>query len=207
MTEPIPDPEVTRFLAVSAARLAPRTVEAYRRDLIAFGNWFVKPLADGAARGARALPRRATRAGPRGHDDRAPAGRAALLSPPPGPDRRAPGQPGRRGRPSATDAAAAAHALARRGGAAGRGRAGNDAAGLARPRPRRAPVRRRPARQRGGRARARRRRPRRAPRPLHRQGRQGADRPARAPAPSTRFAATWPAAGRSSTAATGPSSS
>jgi integrase/recombinase XerD len=33
MTEPIRDPEVESFLAVSAARLAPRTVEAYRRDL------------------------------------------------------------------------------------------------------------------------------------------------------------------------------
>ena len=35
MTERIPDPEVESFLAVSAARLAPRTVEAYRRDLYA----------------------------------------------------------------------------------------------------------------------------------------------------------------------------
>jgi len=33
MTAPIPDPDVEAFLAVSAARLAPRTVEAYRRDL------------------------------------------------------------------------------------------------------------------------------------------------------------------------------
>ena len=33
MTTPIPDPEVEAFLAVSAARLAPRTVDAYRRDL------------------------------------------------------------------------------------------------------------------------------------------------------------------------------
>src|SRR5215207_4444371 len=39
MTEPIPDPEVESFLAVSAARLAPRTVEAYRRDLGALGAW------------------------------------------------------------------------------------------------------------------------------------------------------------------------
>ncbi|MGH2921671.1 MAG: tyrosine-type recombinase/integrase, partial [Gaiellaceae bacterium] len=31
---------------MSAARLAPRTIEAYRRDLIAFGNWFGKPVAD-----------------------------------------------------------------------------------------------------------------------------------------------------------------
>jgi integrase/recombinase XerD len=35
MTERTPDPEIESFLAVSAARLAPRTVEAYRRDLTA----------------------------------------------------------------------------------------------------------------------------------------------------------------------------
>jgi integrase/recombinase XerD len=35
MTERIRDPEVEAFLAVSAARLAPKTVEAYRRDLTA----------------------------------------------------------------------------------------------------------------------------------------------------------------------------
>jgi integrase/recombinase XerD len=33
MTERTPDPEIESFLAVSAARLAPKTVEAYRRDL------------------------------------------------------------------------------------------------------------------------------------------------------------------------------
>jgi integrase/recombinase XerD len=39
MTEPIRDPEVESFLAVSTARLAPRTVEAYRRDLTSLGGW------------------------------------------------------------------------------------------------------------------------------------------------------------------------
>jgi integrase/recombinase XerD len=39
MTEPIRDPEVESFLSVSAARLAPRTVEAYRRDLTALAVW------------------------------------------------------------------------------------------------------------------------------------------------------------------------
>jgi integrase/recombinase XerD len=39
MTEPTRDPEVEAFLAVSAARLAPRTVEAYRRDLTALGSF------------------------------------------------------------------------------------------------------------------------------------------------------------------------
>jgi len=39
MTERTRDPEVEAFLAVSAARLAPRTVDAYRRDLTAFCGW------------------------------------------------------------------------------------------------------------------------------------------------------------------------
>ncbi len=36
---PIRDPELQSFLAVSRARLAPRTVESYRRDLEDFGRW------------------------------------------------------------------------------------------------------------------------------------------------------------------------
>ncbi|HEV8602013.1 MAG TPA: tyrosine recombinase [Gaiellaceae bacterium] len=39
MTEPIPDPELEGFLAVAAARLAPRTVDSYRRDLVAVSKW------------------------------------------------------------------------------------------------------------------------------------------------------------------------
>jgi integrase/recombinase XerD len=39
MTEHTLAPEVESFLAVSAARLAPRTVEAYRRDLTALTAW------------------------------------------------------------------------------------------------------------------------------------------------------------------------
>jgi integrase/recombinase XerD len=39
MTERIHDPELEGFLALSAARLAPRTVEAYRRDLQALADW------------------------------------------------------------------------------------------------------------------------------------------------------------------------
>ncbi len=38
-TEPIPDPELEGFLALLAARRAPRTVEAYRRDLTHFSRW------------------------------------------------------------------------------------------------------------------------------------------------------------------------
>jgi integrase/recombinase XerD len=45
MTDRIQDPDVARFLAVSAARLAPRTIEAYRRDLTAFAEWSTKDLA------------------------------------------------------------------------------------------------------------------------------------------------------------------
>ena len=44
MTDRTPDPDVRRFLAVSAARLAPRTIDAYRRDLTTFANWFGKGL-------------------------------------------------------------------------------------------------------------------------------------------------------------------
>jgi integrase/recombinase XerD len=44
MTAPTPDPDVQAFLAVSAARLAPRTVEAYRRDLIALATGLGKPV-------------------------------------------------------------------------------------------------------------------------------------------------------------------
>jgi integrase/recombinase XerD len=48
MTEPIHDPEVEGFLALSTARLAPRTVEAYRRDLTAVAGWLGKPVAAAA---------------------------------------------------------------------------------------------------------------------------------------------------------------
>jgi integrase/recombinase XerD len=39
-----PDPEVEGFLALLAARRAPRTVDAYRRDLAAFGGWLGKSV-------------------------------------------------------------------------------------------------------------------------------------------------------------------
>ena len=44
MTDPTRDPDVEAFLAVSAARLAPRTVEAYRRDLTAVASALRKPV-------------------------------------------------------------------------------------------------------------------------------------------------------------------
>jgi integrase/recombinase XerD len=40
------DPALQRFLAVLATRRAARTVEAYRRDLTAFGAWFGRPVAE-----------------------------------------------------------------------------------------------------------------------------------------------------------------
>ncbi len=45
MTTPIRDPELEGFLALLAARRAPKTVEAYRRDLTALGAYLGKPVA------------------------------------------------------------------------------------------------------------------------------------------------------------------
>src|SRR5205085_9232125 len=42
-TAPV-DRDVEGFLALLAARRAPRTVEAYRRDLTAVGTWLGKPV-------------------------------------------------------------------------------------------------------------------------------------------------------------------
>jgi site-specific recombinase XerD len=41
---PSADPELERFLAVLATRRAPRTVEAYRRDLAAIAAWLKRPV-------------------------------------------------------------------------------------------------------------------------------------------------------------------
>jgi integrase/recombinase XerD len=43
MTEPIRDPDLDGFLALLAARRAPRTVDAYRRDLEHFARWLEAP--------------------------------------------------------------------------------------------------------------------------------------------------------------------
>src|SRR5262249_47192319 len=43
------DPDVESFLAVSRARLAPRTVDSYRRDLEDFAARFGRPVAGAAA--------------------------------------------------------------------------------------------------------------------------------------------------------------
>ena len=44
MTSPIPDPEVEGFLALLASRRAPRTVEAYTRDLAQLADWLGQPV-------------------------------------------------------------------------------------------------------------------------------------------------------------------
>ena len=46
MTTLIPGPDVERFLLLLALRRAPRTVEAYRRDLTALAAWLGRPPAD-----------------------------------------------------------------------------------------------------------------------------------------------------------------
>jgi integrase/recombinase XerD len=43
-TERTPDPEVEGFLALLATSRAPKTVEAYRRDLTALGAWLDRPI-------------------------------------------------------------------------------------------------------------------------------------------------------------------
>ncbi len=44
MTSPTPDPELEGFLALLAARRAPRTVDAYRRDLTQLARWLDAPV-------------------------------------------------------------------------------------------------------------------------------------------------------------------
>ncbi|PWU24454.1 MAG: site-specific tyrosine recombinase XerD [Candidatus Rokuibacteriota bacterium] len=44
MTAPIPDPDLEAFLALARARLAPRTVESYSRDLAHAREWLGRPL-------------------------------------------------------------------------------------------------------------------------------------------------------------------
>jgi integrase/recombinase XerD len=46
MSRPPPDAAVEAFLALAAVRLAPRTVEAYRRDLTEAVTWLGRPIAD-----------------------------------------------------------------------------------------------------------------------------------------------------------------
>ncbi len=46
MTSAIPDPDLQRFLTLLTAQRAPRTVEAYRRDLLALAAWRGGPVGE-----------------------------------------------------------------------------------------------------------------------------------------------------------------
>src|SRR3990170_8981023 len=46
MTSPTPDPDLDGFLALLATRRAPRTVEAYRRDLAQLSAWRQGPVGE-----------------------------------------------------------------------------------------------------------------------------------------------------------------
>ena len=175
-TARIPDPELDGFLAVLAAQRAPRTVDAYRRDLEHFARflgsapsratteelerYLAQQRADGLSGATiarriaalRSLYRHLMLLGARADNP------AAELSPP------------------STGAAPAAHALAVRGRATDRRGERDHAALAARLGDRRAPLRRRPSRQRARLARARQRRPRPAHRARARKGIEGADR-------------------------------
>ena len=179
MTSPTLDPDLDGFLALLATRRAPRTVDAYRRDLAQLAAWRQGPVGEttteelerwlaemrAAGLAATTVARRvaALRSFFRhqmllGARDDNPA--AALAAAP-------------------ARAHAAAHALARRGRAPDRRRQRHDAARDARPGARRADVRRGAPRQRGDRPPPPLGRPRGPARPRARQGLEGAPRPAR----------------------------
>ncbi len=175
------DPALERFVALCAG--APRTEDGRElpprpsplRSAGTAGRW---PAAERAEIERYLAELRADGLAPSTLARRLAALRA-LLRP-----RAAPRQPSRQPCPgdsvSTPRTAAAAHAVAGRGRAARRGRCGHDAARAQGHGARGAPLRRWPQGERGGRPRARRDRPRRAPRSLHRQGREGARRPDRA---------------------------
>ena len=178
---PASDPEVEGFLALLAARRAPK----HRRG-ISPRPPRARRLARGPAvardhRRPRALARGAARRGALPRDDRAPNRRRALVLPPPGLARHAHGQPGRRARAASPPPQAAADALAAEAERLVEAATGTTPRSLRDRGARRAPVRGGPAGQRGRRARPGRRRPRAAARPLHREGQQGAGRPDRPP--------------------------
>src|SRR3954471_1099109 len=112
------DPEVDGFLALLAARRAPKTVDAYRRDLRALADWLGGPpskattddlerwLAELRAPGP-APPPIAPRRGPPPCHDRPASRGGALVLPSSDPPRRAHRQPRRGARASAPTPAAA----------------------------------------------------------------------------------------------------
>ena len=155
------DPELEGFLALLAARRAPRTVEAYRRDLERLGGVPRRPDLGRDRRPARAVHGGAPRGGAVAGDAGAEDGGRPLLLPAPAAHRRAGRQPGGGGVAAATHQEAAADTVARRGRAADRRGGRHDAASATRPRARRAALRGWPAGLGGDRPREGRRRPRR----------------------------------------------
>ena len=164
--------------------LSRNTLEAYRSDLLQFGDWLRRTGQDPLARRPRRAERvrRRARRRPRGPAARgarhaAAQGRLpALVLPPPAPHRHADQRPDRASARAQAGPQAAAGAQPRRGRGAARPAARDRTRRAARPRAAGDDVRLRPPRVGGDRARGRRRRPRgrRAARP--RQGLEGAAR-------------------------------
>src|SRR2546430_17248671 len=63
-TDPAADPEVEGFLALLAARRAPKTVDAYRRDLRALGDWLGGPPSKATPEDLEPWPAELRAAGP-----------------------------------------------------------------------------------------------------------------------------------------------
>ena len=202
-----PDPELDGFLALLATRRAPRTVDAYRRDLAQLSAWRQGPVGQTTTEELerwlaemRAAGLAATTVARRVAALRSFFRHQMLL-----------GAPRRQSRGCAPAAPprphAAAHALAGRGRAPDRRRQRHDAARDARPRARRADVRRGAPRQRGDRASTAARSTSRTGSSV-RSGRAPRSASSRSGGPrSTRCAATSRWAAPTSTAATVPSSS
>ena len=88
MTDPTQDPEVDGFLALLAARRAPKTVDAYRRDLRALADWLGGPPSKASNEDLERWLAELRAAGLCARDDRAPRRRGPLLLPAPRPPRR-----------------------------------------------------------------------------------------------------------------------
>ena len=194
-------PEVDGFLALLAARRAPK----HRRRLPPRPprprRLARRATLAGNQRGPRALARRAASRWARAGDDRAAGRRRPLLLPTPRPTRRPRRQPCGRARATATPQAPASHPLPGRGPATDRGGGRLDPADAARPRAGRAPLRRRPAGQRGGRPGQGRRRPGASGSSVA-PGRAASSASSRSDATRSRHCAgTSPTAARTSTAA------
>ena len=88
MTDPTQDPEVDGFLALLAARRAPKTVDAYRRDLRALADWLGGPPSKATNEDLERWLAELRAVGLCARDDRAPRGSRPLVLPTPRPARR-----------------------------------------------------------------------------------------------------------------------